>query len=86
MDNLQQMIDPDFGLTSKLFSSRIITHDEMEKVKHQFPTTNGRSRLLLELMIEKSNEDRQRFLDCLVKAMQGYIVNYICRNRGKCDL
>ena len=81
MGDLKKIIDPDFGLLTKLFSCKIIKKNDLERIEQE-KTCEERNVSLLKLMMNKSSEDRMKFLDCLSDSMQRHVYNYICRNRG----
>ena len=76
IDKLKNFIDPDFEMRTVLISSRVLTKSEMECVKNQKSIVN-KSVELLNTLLEKSDDDRQRVLACLLKTGQKHVVNYI---------
>ena len=81
MDDLKKMIDPDFGLLTKLHSCEVIESNDLQRIKRR-ETVEERNVLLLQLMMNKSLKDCMKFLDCLSECMQRHVYNYICRSRG----
>lgn len=82
-DVLKQIIDPDFGLIPTMYSCGVLLNNERQRIMSK-ETTNERNEVLLDIMIGKSSEDCQKFLECLKSTEQTHVVNYIiCRNRGR---
>lgn len=80
-NQLQHIIEPDYGLLDQLVSRHVLTLDEIEELHSQIGVTR-RCRMLLDRIIEKSDDDKVgQFMDALRETDQQHVVNAI-RHKG----
>ena len=63
---LVDKIDPDSGLLGDLFSTKVISHREMESIRAE-KTAYDRNEYLIKILMKKSEKDFQQFLEVLSK-------------------
>jgi Caspase recruitment domain len=82
-DQLQHIVEPDYGLLDQLLLLRVLTLDEVEEIRHHIGATR-KSRMLLDRIIDKSDEKIvDNFVEALIHTDQQHVVNVINHSGGE---
>src|SRR6218665_3727677 len=78
---LVDRIDPEFGLLDKLLANKILTREDVQKIKLNINTTCEKNRILLDIILK--NKKANELVSALTDIGQFHLVNYLNADGGK---
>ena len=82
-DELQDMVEPDYGLLELLVKYKLLVYAQKDEIKHQAGVRRRNALLFGSLPLDTADQEKY-FYSCLDGTEQSHIRIYIECNGGKC--